>query len=84
MQRHELLPDGFLVAAGQHEQDRDASIPESVAADRRDRAVTDDANPYHVIRKKPLSVADNGLQKRGRRDSNPQPPDRQSGLNSGP
>jgi len=33
-----------------------------------------------VKRKEPLSTTDNGSQKRGRRDSNPQPPDRQSGT----
>jgi len=46
---------------------------------------SDDVRPVAVSgelvkRKEPSSIADNGFHKRGRRDSNPQPPDRQSGT----
>ena len=38
------------------------------------------ASAEPVKRKHPPSITDSGCQKRGRRDSNPQPPDRQSGT----
>ena len=55
----------------------DKSAPTTfVAAGMEDDA----ASLYGVKEKQPLSIADSGFHKRGRRDLNPQPPDRQSGT----
>ncbi len=58
------------------------TIPVTSAGDPKanPNRATLDATSSAVSTKKPLTTAVSGFDKRGRRDSNPQPPDRQSGT----
>ena len=70
-----------ILAQNSRKRGTEGSSPDKMAPNS---TTSTDARPVAVSagmvkQKDPLSIADNGSQKRGRRDTNPQPPDRQSG-----